>query len=381
MAGRVTVRDLYQHAMETGHLKPDAAQAQAVTALDMLFQKVTARQPIGFWSRLFKRPEPSMNSGLYIYGPVGRGKSMLMQFFIDAVKSWNTTALRPLRIERHHFHAFMLDLHHQLHLQKDNPERMQNRLTELADELIKRVDILCFDEFHVTDTADAMLLMPYFTRVLEGGVTLVATSNFAPLELYQNGLQRARFLPFIALLQNRLTVISISGQQDYRLLRWQDKAAHQDHWLMPLNAHTAEAFQTLFADLVGYDDVHEDVAVEVPDQQRTITVSKASAHVAWIQMDDVLNGAVGAADFLALTAYYKVILLDNIPVFATNDNNRAKRFMLLVDTLYEANTQIYVRAAAEPEQLYPTTDRLAFEFARTVSRLQEMRYKAQSDAA
>ena len=373
-----SVQTFYNAAVRSGRLKADPAQQGAITALEHLYQRLTTvPETPGFWARLRHKPDPVQQAaGVYLYGPVGRGKSMLMQFFIDAMVQWNKNALpaRRHKIVRHHFHEFMLGLHQQLYLQKDNPDQMQNRLAELADELKHQVDILCFDEFHVTDVADAMLLMPYFTRLLESGVTLIATSNFAPADLYKNGLQRVRFLPFIDLLQQRLDVVSVSGEQDYRLLRWQDKAA-QDHWLLPLDPVTATEFKTLFADLAGYDVVHDNEQIDIPNQQRSITVFRASPHIAWLQMEHMLNESVGAADFLAVATRFKIVLLDGVTVFTNNENDRAKRFMLLIDTLYEASTQIYVRASSQPDKLYPANGSLAFEFARTVSRLQEMRYR------
>lgn len=372
----VSVDHHYNAAIQSGVLLPDVAQQKAAHALELLYRDVIKQRGIGFWARLLKRQPKRHNHGVYLFGPVGRGKSMLMQFFLDAILHWNEThpAQQPFRIERQHFHAFMLGLHKQLYEKNITPERMNNRLGELADDLADRLDILCFDEFHVTDVADAMLLMPYFTRLIARGVTIVATSNVAPQDLYKNGLQRQRFLPFIDLLRTHLDCVEVSGPQDYRLMEWQNNALKEDHWLAPLNADTAKLFDELFTTLAGYDVITPQL-IEITGQNRSLTVERATQHVAFLPVEHVTTGAVGAADFLALAAQFKVILLDNVQAFASNENDRAKRFMLLIDTLYEAGTQLYVRAQVQPTDLYPSSGKLGFEFARTISRLQEMRYR------
>lgn len=363
-------------AVQSGVLQTDAAQQRATHALELLYRDLIKQRGGGFWSRFFNRQPKRRNHGVYLHGPVGRGKSMLMQFFLDAMLQWNEAyaAQPPFRIERQHFHAFMLGLHKQLYQKNITPERMNNRLGELADDLADRLDILCFDEFHVTDVADAMLLMPYFTRLIARGVTIVATSNVAPADLYKNGLQRQRFLPFIDLLRTHLDCVEVSGPQDYRLMEWQNNALKEDHWLAPLADDTAHVFDDLFTELAGYDVV-EPQDIEITGQNRSLTVERATQHVAFLPVEQVTTGAVGAADFLALAGQFKIILLDGVQAFASNENDRAKRFMLLIDTLYEAGTHLYVRAAVQPMELYPSNGKLGFEFARTISRLQEMRYR------
>lgn len=380
-APSLSVEQHYHAAIARGQFQPDVAQQKAVHALELVYRDLVTHQTAdtSVWSRLFKRAPRRRNHGVYLYGPVGRGKSMLMQFFLDAIVQWNTTQpeRQTLRVERQHFHAFMLGLHQQLYQKNIMPERMNSRLGELADDLADRLDILCFDEFHVTDVADAMLLMPYFTRLIARGVTVIATSNVAPQDLYKNGLQRQRFLPFIDLLRTHLDCVEVAGLQDYRLLQWQNNALKEDHWLTPLDGTSAQLFDDLFATLAGYDTV-EPQTIAIAGQNRSFCVERATRHVAFLSVDQVTSGAVGAADFLALAEHFKIILLDQVIPFQANENDKAKRFMLLIDTLYEAGTHVYVRAGVQPTDLYPASGRLGFEFARTVSRLQEMRYKRMS---
>jgi cell division protein ZapE len=377
MTSHSSVLTHYHAARHNGTLDYDVHQERAAKALDDIFKQLTQSQHVpSLWSRLWRREPVISKKGLYLYGPVGRGKSMLMQLFMDCVTEENNkNPSKQHRIVRRHFHEFMLDLHKQLYAQKNmTPSRMQNRLAELADNLADSLDVLCFDEFHVTDVADAMLLMPYFSRLWERGIVIIATSNVAPPDLYKNGLQRQRFLPFIDALQQNMVCLSVSGDQDYRQLQWQKSAQKYDRWLMPLSSESEHTFETIFQELVGHDDVqpHD---LSIIGQDRVFHIPRANAYVAWINMDDVLGHAVGAADFLMLCQTYDIVLLDQIRPFKIQENNKAKRFMLLIDTLYEAGTHIYARAASEPESLYPKDGTLSFEFARTISRLQEMRYR------
>jgi cell division protein ZapE len=376
----MTVLARYEAARHEGALDYDVYQERAVKALDDVFLRLTQtdQDATSLWTRLFKSKPTLSRKGVYLYGPVGRGKSMLMQLFMDAVVDYNQKGWgQTHRIIRRHFHEFMLDLHKQLYAQKDmTPSRMQNRLAELADHLADQYDILCFDEFHVTDVADAMLLMPYFSRLWERGITVIATSNVAPPDLYKNGLQRQRFLPFIEALQNHMVCLSVSGEQDYRQLQWKKSAQKHDRWITPLTGDSKINFEELFLELIGYDHVQAR-DLTVTGQNRVFHVPRANDYVAWLSMDDVLGHAVGAADFLILCQTYQVLLLDDVRPFKNSENNRAKRFMLLIDTMYEAGTQIYVRADCAPQDLYPKDGMLAFEFERTISRLQEMRYRDQ----
>jgi cell division protein ZapE len=339
----------YRLATAENHLLPDAHQEKAAMALDDLSDALTRNRKKFF---LFRKKI----SGLYLHGPVGRGKTMLMDWFLESLKN------SGFRAERVHFHAFMLELHRRLHKEK--------RIEPIADEWVKKLDVLCFDEFHVTDVADAMVLMPLFSRFFARGLTIVTTSNWEPDQLYTGGLQRQRFLPFIDKLKKTLRIIDVTGTQDYRSL----KRAASSAWLFPLTAETGEDFAALFRDAVGYDPIetHEIHVGNIKAHRRTWTIPRASKSVAWLDMSQLLEQNLGAADFLALAARYPMLFLDNLYPFSADTNEKAKRFIVLIDALYDKGVRLAVRSAVKAEKLYPYEGSLQFEFNRTLSRLREM---------
>ena len=351
------LHDHYADAIASKKILPDAGQENVVAALDALLKQLTAspKKLLG----LLKKPEPL--KGLYLYGSVGRGKTMLMDWFLAEVKRKNFKA------ERWHFHAFMLEIHRNL---KDLPsDEVETRVQKLADKWAKRLHILCFDEFHVTDVADAMIMMPLFTRLFERGVIVVATSNWPPDDLYTGGLQRARFVPFIETLKRNMTIVNVSGETDYRLLARQKTSS----WLYPLNEDTFEDFDILFHEAAGYDPIQSTtVYVGSKENNRSWQISRASKQVAWLDMAQILPQALGAEDFLTLAKHFPLLFLDNLNPFNKDNGDIAKRFMVMIDTLYDSGVALAVRAETPPEALYPSDGRLGFEFSRTLSRLKEM---------
>lgn len=343
----------YEKSLLEKMLLPDAAQEKAVKALDTLVGKLTRKKSFS----LFKRRKPV--KGLYLYGSVGRGKTMMMDWCLTTLREHNVA------VERRHFHAFMLEVHRSLRDQKTNSAQLDNRIEILADRWADRLEVLCFDEFHVTDVADAMIMMPLFTRLFERGVTVIATSNWKPEDLYTGGLQRQRFLPFIDILKIYMDILSVDGEHDYRTL----KATTMQGWLTPLNASTEEDFDILFRDAVGYDPIETH---EIHVQGRTWVVPRASKSVALLDMSTLLNQALGAADFLALADRYQIVFLDKLSPFDSEGNERAKRFMVMIDAFYDRGLKLVVRADVPAEKLYPENGRLGFEFTRTLSRLKEM---------
>lgn len=358
------LNDRYQHALNEGKIQADPAQQDAVAALDRVVENVTRPKEKKLLSFLKKEQQIK---GLYLYGSVGRGKTMLMDWCLQALTE------AGIRAERWHFHAFMLDMHQNLNNLKAHTKLLDNRVNKLADQWAERVQVLCFDEFHVTDVADAMIMMPLFTRLFEQGVTVIATSNWAPDELYSGGLQRARFLPFIDVMKQHMVVVNLNGERDYRSLKRESGAA----WLTPLNNETDEDFDILFRDAVGYDPIEtHEVHVGHGEGSRSWTIPFASKDVAKIDMTTFLAQPLGAADFIALADRYKVLFLDNVSVFTADGRDRTKRFMVMIDVLYDNGVRLVVRADQLPDQLYPNEGSLNFEFSRTVSRLKEMTKKS-----
>lgn len=355
----------FQSLIERGEIVFDPQQQAAVHRLDRLADELKAWQPAappassgGLLARfgLAREPTPPpAPRGLYLHGGVGRGKSMLMDLFFAAA---------PIEAKRRtHFHEFMLDVHRRLHALRQNGGR-EDPLTILAAALAAEQRLLCFDEFHVVNIADAMILGRLFEGLFERGVVVVATSNWPPDRLYENGLNRDRFLPFIELLLQKVDVLALDGPVDYRLARLRDLPVYL-HPLGPAaEARLDEAFQALTD---GAQAAPRDITVGT----RHLTVPRAAAGVARFEFGDLCARALGAADYLALTEAFHCVFVEAVPRLTPDRRNEARRFMTLVDALYERRVVLFVSAAAAPDQLYAAGDG-AFEFQRTVSRLMEM---------
>ncbi len=352
-----------QARIAAGELKPDPLQRAAAERLDRLAQELEgyrppAKESSGFLSRLgFGRQEPASEPpcGVYLHGDVGRGKSMLMDLFFAAVP------FAPKR--RVHFHEFMLDVQKRLHAMRQE-EGQEDPLRALAARLAAEHRLLCFDEFHVVNIADAMILGRLFEGLFENGVVVVATSNWPPRRLYENGLNRDRFLPFIDLLLSKIDVVALEGPVDYRLQRLRDVPVYLSPPGPEADARLLQIFRILA-------DGEEGQTEELPVGSRRVRVPCAADGVAMFPFAALCEQPLGPADYLALTERYHSIILQDVPLLTPNRRNEARRFMTLVDALYERRTMLFVSAAAAPEELYPRGDG-AFEFRRTVSRLTEM---------
>lgn len=351
----------YDAAVAAGELRPDPAQRGVAARLDACAQALEAQPKRGsvLWRVLGRRPEPV--HGLYLWGGVGRGKSMLMDLFFSCV------AIPAKR--RVHFHEFMLEVHDRLRVERSR--EVPDPVMPVADAIADEVRLLAFDEMIVTNSADAMILSRLFTRLLSHDVTVVATSNRAPSDLYKNGLNREHFLPFIALVEQRLDVIALDGPTDYRLAR----LAGFPTWYVPNGKAATEALSRAFFRLTDFpveDREHvpsEEIAVP---GGRSLLVPKSVKGVAVFSFKRLCAGARGTPDYLAVARRYHTVIIVGVPVFTPELRNEAARFKLLVDTLYEHRVKLLAAADAEPEALYAGGDD-GFEFERTVSRLTEMR--------
>ena len=366
------VLDRYHALVAAGELRPDATQADAAARLDRLQTELEAVPPRGSVLWRLGKAKPLPPRGLYLWGGVGRGKSMLMDLFYDC--------LDINRKRRVHFHEFMIEVHDRLSTW---------RATEIVDPLARAtLDIandarcLAFDEMVVNNAADAMIMSRLFTGLIEQGVTIVTTSNRAPTELYKDGLNREHFLPFIALIEARLDVLPLNGPTDYRMQRMAGVAT----WHVPNGAAATEAARQAFFKLTDYPP--ED-ALHVPSADidlgggRSLHVPKSLKGVAVFSFKRLCGEARGASDYLAVARRYHSVIVVGIPKLGPENRNEAARFVTLVDALYEHRVKLIATADAEPQYLYDAGDG-RFEFERTVSRLSEMQsaaYLAQGHGA
>jgi len=354
----------YHEMIARGELRADPDQAAAARRLDDLqtaLEAVPVRGSV-LWRMLRKPPEPVR--GLYMYGGVGRGKSMLMDLFHDCL-----TGVTKRRV---HFHEFMLDVHARLNEARKG--KQGDPIPPVVESIAAESRALCFDEMVVNNMADAAIMSRLFTGLIAAGVTIVTTSNRPPSDLYKNGLNRALFLPFIDLISEKLDVLSLNGPTDYRL----DRLGGVDMWYVPADEAATAALRKAFFALTDYppEDAIHVPSEELPVQgRRAIHVPKSLKGVAVFSFKRLCAEARGATDYLAVARRYHSVIIVGIPILGPENRNEAARFVTLIDALYEYKVKLLASAAAQPAALYPTGDG-AFEFERTVSRLMEM----QSDA-
>ncbi|MEP7452574.1 cell division protein ZapE [Phyllobacterium sp. SB3] len=362
-----SVSERYQALVQAGDLDADPAQQQLALRFDRLIRDVATKRlatkssALG-WLFSRKSPRNEIVKGLYVYGEVGRGKTMLMDMFHELV---------PVKRKRRaHFLDFMADVHERInaHRQalKNGETKQDDPIPPVADALAEQSWVLCFDEFTVTDIADAMILSRLFRALFERGVVLVATSNVLPDNLYRDGLNRQLFLPFIDLLKTHVDVFNLDARTDYRL----EKLNRMPVYLSPLNDENARLMdQAWHAATDGASVVQDSVTVK----GRTVVIPKAARHVARFTFADLCSKPLGAADYTAIIQRYKTIFIDEVPVLDHPRRNEAKRFIILIDILYDHHVHVVISAAASPDKLYiANRGTEAFEFDRTASRLFEM---------
>jgi cell division protein ZapE len=359
----------YRERLQSGALKADPAQEAGVRALVRLEGQLNALGEPGFGFSLF-RAKPAPIRGVYLWGPVGRGKSMLMDLFFETA---------PIDKKRRvHFQAFMGEVHGLIgQWRKGDASARRERFGQskgddpvppVAALIAEGARLLCFDEFQVTDIADAMILGRLFEALFERGVILVSTSNRPPEDLYKDGLNRQLFLPFIELLKTRLEVVTVGGAVDYRL----DRLRAAQVYFAPMDAAAEDGFETLWRDML---DGAEETGATLEVLGRKLRLPHAAGGLLRASFASLCATALGAQDYLAIAAHFHTVFLEAIPILGPDRRNEARRLVDLIDALYEAHARLVVLAAAEPDALYPAGDG-AFEFERTASRLHEMRSAA-----
>jgi len=362
-----SIAAFYAASVAAGRLERDDAQLAVVEKLTRLEARIAvyrlARKSsaLGWLFASRERALPPIK-GLYLHGDVGRGKTMLMDFFFE-----NSPVMRKRRA---HFHEFMLDVHERIYVVRQKMKvgayAGEDPIKLVAETLAEEAWLLCFDEFHVTDIADAMILGRLFAQLFERGIVMVATSNVPPVELYKEGLNRALFVPFIDLLQARMDVVRLEARTDFRL----EKLGGQPVWYVPADAAADARLDDAWRRLTPGE---RGAARELPLKGRSIHVPRAFMGVARFSFHDLCEQPLAAADYLRIAREFHTIILDRILVMTYDNRNAAKRFIILIDTLYDMNVKLIASAAAAPDALYRADEGFeAQEFRRTASRLVEM---------
>ena len=353
------VSDLYRQRVAAGKLRPDPAQEAVLPQMDRVLDEMTSTPAPkrSAWRAFLGVGNPQSvpgARGLYLWGGVGRGKSMLMDLMAEAAGD--------IPCRRVHFHAFMQDIQSGLEAARKRGE--QDTVRPVAEAVARETRLLCFDEMQITDIADAMIVGRLFQVLFDQGVVVVTTSNRVPEDLYKHGLNRQLFLPFIGLIRQRMEVVCLDSQTDYR----QNRAAGGQVWFTPANADAKAAIDAAWSDLTDSADP-EPCRIEVKGRQ--VELAACSGRVARSSFWDLCGRALGPADYLAVADALDVLMIDGVPRLSASNYNEAKRFVTLIDALYEAHVRLIASAADEPEQLYNEGEG-SFEFERTASRLREM---------
>ncbi len=355
-----SISSLYEQHVADGKLRGDDAQRAIAARLEQLRElivNVPPPSPKKLFSKLFSAPPHNVAPrSLYIWGDVGRGKSMLMDMFAHAIASDKK--------RRVHFHAFMTEIHRKVHAFRQLG-RHENPVAHVAADMAAQHSLLCLDEFQVTDVADAMILHKLFQTQLDNGVTFVLTSNRPPEELYKGGLQREKFLAFVKLVHERMDILNLDSVNDYRM---QQIRAMQTVYFTPRNEAADKSLRDTYRQLTN-DAARVPLTLDV--QGRKLPVHESSGGVAMFTFHELCEKPLGAADYMEIAKHFHVVLLSGIPRLSAEKRNEARRFVTLIDALYDHRTKLICTAEAAPAELYEKGDG-SFEFHRTVSRLAEM---------
>lgn len=350
--------DHYERLIKAGELKADVDQRIAVVNLSRVKEELEAVPPRGsvIWRAFGRKPKPVR--GIYMWGGVGRGKSMLMDLFYQN--------LEIHRKRRAHFHEFMIEIHARLRIERDKEKG--DPIPPVVDAIADETRLLCFDEMVVNNMADAAIMSRLFEGLIAAGVTVITTSNRIPNDLYKDGLNRSLFMPFIDLIERKLDIISLNGPTDYR----RERLGNAQIWHSPNGEQATNALRDIFFRLTDYSP-DGDVPSETLDVSagRTLTIPRSLKGVAVVSFKKICAEARGAADYLAIARHYHSVIMVGIPRLGPENRNEAARFVTFIDALYEYKVKFLASADASPDDLYKEGDG-KFEFERTVSRLLEM---------
>lgn len=341
-----TPLQIYTTKLEQGDIQQDTLQNEVILAFEDLHQNIHDNKK--YW---FFKPKQAFY-GLYIFGSVGRGKTFLMDLFVDTIN--------PDKIRRQHFHQFMLWLHQQLH----QIENQQNPIELVIKRLSSKISVLCLDEFLVHDITDAMLLTKILTALEDNGISLISTSNVDPINLYEGGLQREKFIPAIEWMKNNMQIMKLDGNYDYR----KSQRTESKKWYHPINQKNQNNFEQLFSQLVNTHDLH---LSPITINKRKLNVIKRSSEHIMFEFETLCMQPRNASDFIQLTKQYQSLFLVINHQIENDDRNTARRFITLVDVLYDAKIPLYVLSTVHFNEIYQGEE-LSFEMQRTVSRLIEM---------
>lgn len=349
------VLDDYENRVASGELRADALQHRVATHLDRLQQALESQQNGGWLAGLRRKKTQIAGRSIYVWGSVGRGKTLLMDLLFASV-----TGVSKRRV---HFHSFMQDVHSRLLEIRKKPD-VNDAISAVGKDLAAETRLLCLDEMQIADIADAMIVGRLVEALLDAGTTIVTTSNSPPSGLYKDGLNRALFLPFIKLLEEKFDVLAMEGPTDYRLGRIK---AHET-FLTPIGPEADELVQNLWQRLTETETGKADSLVV---NGRTLEIPQEARGCARFSFAELCEAPLGPADYLAIARNYQVVFVERIPALSPENRNEAKRFVLLIDALYDGHVRLIASSAKPPDGIYPSGDH-KFEFARTISRLQEM---------